>query len=50
MDLKKIGWTGVDWIHLVQARCQWRALVNKIIYLRVQINTGKFVDNLLSNY
>jgi hypothetical protein len=22
MDLRKIGWGGVDWIHLAQDRCQ----------------------------
>jgi len=23
MDLREIGWEGVDWIHLVQDRGQW---------------------------
>jgi hypothetical protein len=26
MDLRKIGWDGVDWIDLAQDRDQWRAL------------------------
>jgi hypothetical protein len=28
IDLREIGWDGVDWIDLVQDRDQWRALVN----------------------
>jgi hypothetical protein len=28
MDLRDIGWDGVDWIDLAQDRDQWRALVN----------------------
>jgi hypothetical protein len=35
MDLREIGWDGVDWIELVQDRDQWRALVNTPMNLRV---------------
>jgi len=35
MDLREIGWIGVDWIHLAQDRDQWWALVNTVINLRV---------------
>ncbi|PNF36118.1 hypothetical protein B7P43_G10966, partial [Cryptotermes secundus] len=28
MELREIGWDGMDWINLVQDRDQWRALVN----------------------
>jgi hypothetical protein len=28
IDLREIGWGGMDWIDLVQDRDQWRALVN----------------------
>jgi hypothetical protein len=35
MDLRDIGWDGVDWIDLAQDRDQWRALVNKVINFRV---------------
>jgi hypothetical protein len=28
MDLREIGWGGIDWIDLAQDRDQWRALVN----------------------
>jgi hypothetical protein len=35
MDLKEIGWDGVDWIDMDQDRYQWRALVNKVLNFRV---------------
>jgi hypothetical protein len=35
MDLREIGWGGMDWIHLAQYRDQWRSLVKKEINLRV---------------
>jgi hypothetical protein len=35
IDLKEIGWDGVDWLDLVQDRDQWRALVNTVMKLRV---------------
>jgi hypothetical protein len=28
MDLREIGWDGMDWIDLAQNREQWRDLVN----------------------
>jgi len=35
MGLRKIGCEGVDWIHLAQARNQWRGLVNMVMNLRL---------------
>jgi hypothetical protein len=35
MDLREIGWGGVEWIMLAQNREQWRALVNPVMNLRV---------------
>jgi hypothetical protein len=35
IDLREIGWDGVDWIDMVQDRDQWRALVNTVFNLRV---------------
>jgi hypothetical protein len=34
MDLREIGWSGMDWIDLAQDRSQWRALVNTVLNLR----------------
>jgi hypothetical protein len=31
MDLREIGWVGMDWIDLAQDREQWRALVNTVM-------------------
>jgi hypothetical protein len=35
IDLREIGWDGMDWIDLAQDRDQWRALVNTAMNLRV---------------
>jgi hypothetical protein len=35
MDLREIGWDGVDWIDLAQDRDQWRALLNTVMNLWV---------------
>jgi hypothetical protein len=35
MDLREIGWGGVEWIHLAQARDHWQAVVNAVMHLRV---------------
>jgi hypothetical protein len=35
MDLREIGWYGMDLIDLAQDRNQWRALVNTVMNLRV---------------
>jgi hypothetical protein len=35
MDLREIGWDGVDWIDLAQDRDQWRAVVNTVMNFRV---------------
>jgi hypothetical protein len=34
MDLREIGWGGMDWIDLAQDRDQWRALVNTVMNIR----------------
>jgi hypothetical protein len=38
MDLRGIGWDGIDWIDVAQCRDQWRALVNTVMNLRGSIN------------
>jgi hypothetical protein len=35
MDLKEIGWGGMDWIDLAQDRDQWQAHVNTVMHLQV---------------
>jgi hypothetical protein len=35
MDLREIGWGGMEWIHLAQDRDRWRAVVNTVMNLRV---------------
>jgi hypothetical protein len=35
MDLREIGWGGMDWIDVVQDRDQWRVLVNMVMNLWV---------------
>jgi hypothetical protein len=34
MDLREIGWDGMDWIDLAQDRDQWRALVHTVMNLQ----------------
>jgi hypothetical protein len=41
MDLREVGWGGMDWINLVQDRDRLRALVNTVMNLRV---CGKFLE------
>jgi hypothetical protein len=35
MDLREIGWSGMDWIDLAVDRAQWRAPVSTLMNLRV---------------
>jgi hypothetical protein len=35
MDLREVGWGGMDWINLAQDRDRWRALVYTVMNLRV---------------
>jgi hypothetical protein len=35
MDLRDIDWGDMDWIYLSRNRDQWRALVNKVMNLRI---------------
>jgi hypothetical protein len=43
MDLREIGWDGIDWIDVAQDRD--RDLVNTIMNLRVPQNTGTFLSS-----
>jgi hypothetical protein len=44
MDLREIGWDGVDWIDMAQDRDQWRDLMDTVLNLRVPQNAGKFLS------
>ena len=33
---------GIDWVHMVQDKDRWRAVVNTVINLRVPQNAGNF--------
>jgi hypothetical protein len=35
MDLREIGWNGMDWMELAQDRDQWKVLVNTVMNLRI---------------
>jgi hypothetical protein len=35
MDLREVGWGGIDWIDLAQDMDRWQALVYTVINLRV---------------
>jgi hypothetical protein len=35
MDLREIGWVGMDWIHLGQDRDKWKVLVDTVMNRRV---------------
>jgi hypothetical protein len=49
VDLREIGWDGVDWIDVTQDRDQWRALVNTALNIRVPLNAGKFLSGCPMN-
>jgi hypothetical protein len=34
MDLREIGWEGVNWIQLAQYRGHWRVLLNTLMNIR----------------
>jgi hypothetical protein len=36
LDLREVGWGGMDWINLAQDRDRWRALVYTVMNLRVR--------------
>jgi hypothetical protein len=42
MDIREIGWGGMDSSDLAQDRDQWRVLVNTVMNLRVPLNVGNF--------
>jgi hypothetical protein len=45
MDLREIGWDGMDWIDLAKDRDQQRSLVSMVMNLWVPLNAGKFLSS-----
>jgi hypothetical protein len=43
VDLREIGWDGVDWIYLAQD--MWWAVVNTVLDLSVSMNAENFLCN-----
>jgi len=41
--LGKIGWEGVDWIHLAQDRDYWQAVVNMVMKFQVSEKVENFL-------
>jgi hypothetical protein len=44
IDLREVGWGGMDWIDLAEDGDQWRALVNTVMDVWVPQNAGKFLS------
>jgi hypothetical protein len=44
LDLRDIGWGGMDWTDLTQDRDEWSALVNSITSLRAPYDFGSFLS------
>jgi hypothetical protein len=40
IDLREIGWDGIDWFDMAQDRDRWRALVYTVMNLQVSILLG----------
>jgi hypothetical protein len=45
IDLREIGWDGMDWINLTEDRDHWRAHVNTEMNLWISQNAGKFLNS-----
>jgi hypothetical protein len=45
MNLREIGWDGVDWMHLSQDRDLWWALMNMVINLPVPQKVGNLLTS-----
>jgi hypothetical protein len=46
IELRQIGWSGINWTNLAEDRDQWRALVSKVIELLGSIKRWKIIESL----
>jgi hypothetical protein len=44
IDLREIGWDGMDWMDLTQDRDQWRDIMNTVMNFWVASNAGKYLS------
>jgi hypothetical protein len=42
--LREMEWDGINCVDVARDRDKWRALVNKVLNLRVPYNAGKFLS------
>jgi hypothetical protein len=40
MDVKELGYEGVDWTYVAQDRVQWQVILNTAMNLRVPLREG----------
>jgi hypothetical protein len=48
MDLRGLGWDGVDWNNLARGRDRWKAPVNTVMNLMFSSNVGKLLSSFTS--
>jgi hypothetical protein len=48
MNLREIGWGGVEWIQPAQDRDRWRAVVNAVMNLRVLAPQSQLSSNMIT--
>jgi hypothetical protein len=48
IDLREMGWGGMDWIDLAEDRDQWKALVSTVMNIRVAYNFRKFLSSCVT--
>jgi hypothetical protein len=45
IDLKEMGWEGVNWIHLAQDIDQWWVLLDTVMNLQLPYYAGNFLSS-----
>jgi hypothetical protein len=44
MNVREIGWGGMDWINLAQDRDQWRCVVSTVVVFRMILRTSRDIS------